>query len=310
MRLDRSHVPWAILSALATFVMALFYLATFHPQSLPLPFDLPTLFSAAPRGRHTYGGTAVGLTFGTLALLIFLFASALGIRKKRRLWRIGNVRIWLRAHIWLSILTLPLVAFHGGFQLGGPHTKWLMVLYAIVMLSGFFGLALQQFMPGLMRDQLPHEVVFEQIPHIRRQYVAAAEEVQKQLQAAIEAARQPLAADAAAVTTTAADPSVSALNDFLVSDCLPYLRLRNGRPHRLGSQSMSDDLFRTMALQVSEKYRPPLDDTQRWCDERRMMDRQLTMQHWLHGWLLVHVPMSFALIVWTVWHAYIEIEYL
>ncbi len=302
------------MSLVATFTMALFYVATFHPARL-LSFELPSLFSSAPRGRNTYGGTAVGLTYGALALLIFLFASALGIRKKRRVWPIGNVRIWLRAHIWLSILTLPLIAFHCGFQLGGPHTTWLMVLYAIVMASGLYGLVLQQFMPGLMKEQLPHEVVFEQIPYIRQQHLAAAEEEHRRLMTTLDTAAQnnasqPVTAGAGPAIEVDTDPSVSVLDHFLLNECLPYLRLRRGRRHRLGSHAMSEDLFRAMKVQVSDKYRPQLDEMKRWCDERRTMDRQLSFQHWLHGWLLVHVPLSFALMVWTFWHAYIEIEFL
>jgi len=30
----------------------------------------------------------------------------------------------------------------------------------------------------------------------------------------------------------------------------------------------------------------------------------------LHGWLIIHVPISFVLLVWTFWHAYITWGYL
>ena len=73
---------------------------------------------------------------------------------------------------------------------------------------------------------------------------------------------------------------------------------------------MSDDIFRLLKLNVTENYLRQLGAMQGWCDDRRMMDLQLKLHHWLHGWLLIHVPASFALIVWTVWHAFIEIEFL
>ena len=317
MKIDRSHIPWAFMALLATAVMALFYLATFHPGWLPIPFEMPQWMREAPRDRHTIGGTALGLIYGSLALLAFLFASALGIRKKKRLWRIGRVELWLKAHIWFSVLTIPLVAFHSGFQAGGPHTSGLLLLYAAVMGSGFFGLALQQFMPRMMKESLPQEVVYEQIPHIRRQLIAAAEEMQKILMLAVEAGRElvPLAApampgDAKTEPAAGPDPSVPVLGEFLVEECLPYLRLRRGTRHRLGDHRMSDDIFRLLKLNVTENYLGQLAAMQGWCDDRRMMDLQLKLQHWLHGWLLIHVPASFALIVWTVWHAFIEIQFL
>ena len=40
------------------------------------------------------------------------------------------------------------------------------------------------------------------------------------------------------------------------------------------------------------------------------MDLQLRLHHWMHGWLLIHVPTSFALLVVTAWHAWIAVSYL
>jgi hypothetical protein len=34
------------------------------------------------------------------------------------------------------------------------------------------------------------------------------------------------------------------------------------------------------------------------------------MHHWLHWWLLVHVPLSLALLIITFWHAYVTVIYL
>ncbi|MBA2585658.1 MAG: hypothetical protein H0U99_04155, partial [Chthoniobacterales bacterium] len=44
-----------------------------------------------------------------------------------------------------------------------------------------------------------------------------------------------------------------------------------------------------------------------WCDERRMLDLQARLQHWLHGWLFVHVPISFLLLIMTFWHAWVTL---
>jgi hypothetical protein len=303
------------MAIIATGVMTLFYLATYHPELVPVPFDLPKILREAPRDRHTYGGTALGLIYGSLALLAFIFAAALGIRRRNRLWRIGRVRLWLRAHVWFSILTIPLVAFHCGFTTGGVHTTWLMLLYGFVMATGFFGLAMQHFMPRIMKDRLPQEVVFEQIPHIRGLLVAAAEELRKSLAAAMEpapaaVAAAPVAEPAEPVPEAEPDTSAGIIAEFMDDECLPYLRKRRGDRHRLGDQKTSDDLFRLLKLHATAQYVQPLIDMQQWCDDRRMMDLQTKLHHWLHGWLLLHVPASFALIVWTAWHAWIEIQFL
>src|SRR5207302_9631444 len=174
---NRAHLPWFIFVVAATFFAVWLYAGNFSPQSLPSALRLPNALVQKPAEFRNVGGTPLGLIFGTIALAIFIFAALLGVRKKIVLWRIGTVQRWLRAHIWLTLLTIPLVILHSGFRLGGPMTTLLMAVYAIVMVSGIYGLILQHQMPHLMKDRLPAETVFEQIPHIRSQLYMAAEKL-------------------------------------------------------------------------------------------------------------------------------------
>src|SRR6266404_5614717 len=171
------HFPWIVFVCLATIAACILYAANFHPDRLPPWIHLPASWIQKPTEHHTVGGTPLGLWFGAISLGIFIFAALLSLRKKIPLWRIGTVQRWLRAHIWLTILTIPLVILHSGFRLGGGMTTFLMLLYAIVMVSGFYGLFLQHLMPRLMKERLPAETVFEQIPHIRAQLAVAAEKM-------------------------------------------------------------------------------------------------------------------------------------
>ncbi len=306
----------------ATAACTLLYLANFHPQHLPFAFRLPAIFGETPPLRNTYGGTLLGLIFGSVAFLIFLFASALGIRKKRRLWKIGNVRFWLRAHIWLTVLTIPLVLFHCGFKLGGPLTSWLFILYSFVMVSGFVGIALQQFMPRLMKERLAREVIFEQIPHIRGKLFEAALELLRDVRAAskaeperveVGAAKSSLAATGTAVVEEVVleeDPSINVIGDFLEHECLPYLRSTRSGKFQLADPKKATDLFRLLRVSVTSKWQPRVDEMEVWCEDRRLMDLQLRMHHWLHGWLFIHIPTSFALLIGTAWHAWVAVRYL
>lgn len=307
MKIDRTHSMWIVFTVLATAVCALLYLANFYPHRLPFTLRLPAFFGETPPARNTYGGTPLGLIFGGAAFLIFVFAAALGIRKKKRTWPLGNVKFWLKAHIWLTVLTIPLVLFHCGFHTGGAHTSWLMVLYAVVMISGFLGIALQQFMPRLMAERLPREVVFEQIPHLRTRLHDAAKKLRDDI-----GKSQPVAAvsGGSAAFTTAGDSSASALVRFLDQECLPYLAARRGDRLRLGDERTASEKFRSLRLNVGEQWRTRVDAMQGWCSERRMMDLQTRLQHWLHGWLIVHVPVSFALLVFTAWHACVAVRFI
>ncbi|MEP7078656.1 MAG: hypothetical protein ABI795_06465 [Chthoniobacterales bacterium] len=438
--LNRAHVPWFLFVCFATVVACVLYIANFHPERLPFPLPLPAFFGETPPAHHTIGGTPLGLIFGATSLAIFVFAALLGMRKKVALWRIGTVQRWLRAHIWLTLLTIPLVLLHSGFRLGGPMTMLLMALYAIVMVSGIYGLVLQHHLPRLMKERLPAETVFEQIPHIRAQLFAAAEKMRdvlkptppKKTDAAAPAATPSksvtatsaaMASTAPAVSTPAArakttvgssttaetvtgptpvaqpaktpappsvvssaaasapkapetigtptarvqaepaagavpreavpagdqaapaPPTVAAaastpgpaavvakpsppprptpaakaptfapdpvseatLVAFIEETVLPYLAARRGDKFRLHDRRFSDDTFRFIKLRVAETYRSRVEEVQAWCDERRMLDLQARLQHWLHGWLFVHVPISFLLLIMTFWHAWVTL---
>ncbi|HMG05067.1 MAG TPA: hypothetical protein VK581_06365, partial [Chthoniobacterales bacterium] len=118
------------------------------------------------------------------------------------------------------------------------------------------------------------------------------------------------AASAPIESTPAGDPvSEKALVEFIERQILPYLRAKRGERFRLGNARLSGDTFRSTTLRVSEPYRGRVVEIQRWCDARRLLDLQTRYQHWLHGWLFIHVPFSFLLLMLTIWHAYVTLFY-
>jgi hypothetical protein len=127
------------------------------------------------------------------------------------------------------------------------------------------------------------------------------------------------AAPKTAVTKPAATPakpalpsdpaSEEALVEFIDRQILPYLRARRGEGFRLGNARFSDDSFRLVKLRVAEAYRSRVEEIQGWCDERRMLDLQTRLHHWLYAWLFIHVPFSFLLLMLTIWHAYVTLFY-
>src|SRR5438876_6271543 len=426
---NRAHLHWFIFVVAATFFAIWLYIGNFTPQTLPSALRLPDSLLQKPSEYRRVGGTPLGLIFGTIALSIFVFAALLGVRKKIVLWRIGTVQRWLRAHIWLTLLTIPLVILHSGFRLGGPMTTLIIILYVVVMVSGIYGLVLQHYVPTVMMERLPAKSVYEQIPHIRAQLVAAVTKMrdsfkpapspaktgtagsasmastaadlstptaraksvvgstiieetiappEKRLEEKIPPPRPPdtkppetmgtptarvpegapvpagtekitgvappsvepkavapptpIAASAAApgekpppatvaqpiakppaavasakVTAATDADSESALLDFLGRQIIPYLTARRGDRMRLGKPRFSEDTFRFVKLRVTQAYRDRVEEMKGWCDERRMLDLQIKLHHWLHAWLFVHAPISFLLLMLVFWHAYVTL---
>ena len=335
---NRAHVPWFLFVIAATTIACWLYLGNFAPGRLPSGLALPAALIQHPSGHHHTGGTPLGLVFGSIAFAIFLFAALFGLRKKLLRWQIGSVQSWMRAHIWLTLLTVPLVVLHAGFRVGGPMTILLLWLYAIVMVSGIYGLILQHRIPRLMQERIPAETIFEQIPHVRAKLCAAAEQLRESFDVlgsgkvlAAGAARtsdtmglaktreddalNPVtSAVVAAVSSEQTAPeadaeSEAALADFLDRQVLPFLKSKRGKTPGLGNAQFSDDTFRFVRLHVTARYRPLVEEIQAWCEERRMLDSQTKLHHWLHAWLFIHVPFSFLLVILTGWHAFVTLFY-
>src|SRR5579863_6369129 len=98
MRIDSSHRPWLTGTATALALAVILYVL-FAIRSIQ-----------GPRG-----GSAIGLAFGIAGYILMLFAGLLGVRKKFPAWRIGRAQTWTRGHLWLGLLSFPLILFHGGF---------------------------------------------------------------------------------------------------------------------------------------------------------------------------------------------------
>src|SRR5262249_41331355 len=107
--------------------------------------------------------------------LLILFEMLLWFRKRVRAWRIGRAQVWMRAHIWLGLLCLPLLIYHSGFRLGGTLSTVLMVILVVVIVSGVWGLAIQQFLPKRMLTEVPSETIYSQIDHVLDQLRTEAE---------------------------------------------------------------------------------------------------------------------------------------
>ena len=163
MRIDRTHRPWLLISIAILAMSSAWYVY------------YVTRGSGALNGPS--GASVPGLTFGIVGTLFMLFAGLLGMRKKVRTWRIGSAQFWMRGHLWLGTLALPLIWFHAGFRHGGTLTSVLMWITYAIVLSGIVGAILQHVLPGRMMRELPNESVYEQIARVRQQLAIDADQV-------------------------------------------------------------------------------------------------------------------------------------
>jgi len=259
-----------------------------------------------------------------------LFAGVLGARRKVPTWQIGRGTFWMRGHIWLGLLSYPLILFHGGFALGGPLTLALMILFTIVIISGIFGLLLQQVMPRLMLTRVPLETVYEQIDSIVGQLRTESDEL-------VAAACGPLGGELAMVpvaverraggglgdrgghaprSTVRAHPAPlpptpesGILREAYLREIRPFLDPHGSSNGILGNPGRAQNLFRQLRTALPTLLHPTVSELEASCEERRQLRDQKRLHHWLHGWLLVHVPLSLALLLLGAAHAVVALRY-
>ena len=70
--------------------------------------------------------------------------------------------------LWLGLLSLPLILFHGGFHFGGTLTRVLMWLLIITVGSGVFGAVLQNYVPRMMTTEVPLETIYAEIGNVQK----------------------------------------------------------------------------------------------------------------------------------------------
>jgi hypothetical protein len=77
----------------------------------------------------------------------------------------------------------------------------------------------------------------------------------------------------------------------------------------MAEEGRANSLFSQQRFLLPPTLHESLSDLQRICDEARQLRRQLRMHRWLHGWLLIHVPLAMALLVLAVFHVIVALRY-
>jgi hypothetical protein len=295
MRIDSSHRRWFV----ATFAVGIVATAVYIPYARV----------------GISGSSAIGITFGVTGYVLMLYAVLLGVRKKFPLWRVGRASTWMRGHIWLGFLSFPLLLFHSGFAANGPLTMVLKLLLIAAIGTGVFGALAQHWLPALMTRSVPLETIYEQIPKIRQQLLAEADQLLSPVLNTSPGPRgdfvwgaRPSFARTAEVLEID-DGSREQLHSVYSETIRPFLM----DPDRIRNECRDKDhaaaLFSGLRDMLPETAHGVLTDLENICEEERQLIRQRTVYHCLHAWLLLHVPLSVALVLLGAIHAVVSLRY-
>lgn len=282
------------------------------------------------------GGTLPGLVFAAIGTAIILFAWLLTVRKWRRSARVGRAYTWLQGHVYLSLVSYPIILYHAGFRWGGSLTSALMWAFTICYVSGILLLIVQQIVPRKLLAQVPLETIYDQIDRVSRLNLAAADSlVESQVAAARVATVPDLGEDdetlPAGPDGSYLSPAATApleLKAFYDTRVRPHLAADLPPVDRAGVGAVL--LAVTTAARRTIRRRPAPPDAQEFADlrtahptvagvldalesfseERRQLLLQKRLQHALYFWLLLHVPTAWIMILLLPLHAIMAVRYL
>ncbi len=212
------------------------------------------------------------------------FLVAYNLRKRLAfLPRLGTSAAWMQAHICVAFVSIAIFVAHAGFGIpNGSFERLLATLYVIVAGSGVYGLYITRTVPKKL-TALNHEVIFEQIPLLRRRLVERARQLIR------ESAR-----------------STDVLARFYVNRLIHFLE----RPRSLAWQvSPSPRRSRQLVLEIqgldrylSESDRQTSRQLAQIVRDKEDLDYHRAMQGRLKVWLFMHVGLTYGLMLTAMLH--------
>lgn len=222
---------------------------------------------------------------GWILFVTMVVLTAYNARKKLPFLPLISSEAWLQFHIYAGLFTAILFLAHVKFKM---PTGWfegtLAWLYVLVMLSGIVGLALSRIAPKRLTTR-GGEVLYERIPVIRRNLQEQAEAL-------------ALRSISEAKSATIADFYAAHLKDFFAGSRNFWLHLLEvHRPVNMLLNQIND-----LNRYLNAKERQTLDEIAGLVRQKDVLDYHYAVQILLKGWLFVHIPVTYSLLLFTLVH--------
>jgi hypothetical protein len=205
--------------------------------------------------------------------------------------------------------------------------------------SGIFGVLMQHYIPRRMTELVSRETIYAQIPTIIRDLRVEADERVEFITADLgleddepeyvraggvkqyfDPVQKKSAAEKVQAVVEKRKSSPQIVIDDHARDALRAHYLQEIRPF-LTERPLADArrlfdaaervaaYFGRLRTIMPVATHDVLRDLEEISEERRELLVQSRLHLWLHGWLLLHVPLSFALLILTVVHAVLSLRY-
>ena len=259
------------------------------------------------------GGSWLGYTLGGVAAALVLLLAWLGVRKRRYRSSLGTLKGWTSAHVYLGLALIVIATLHSGFQLGLNVHTLSYVLMCCVVLSGIYGIVVYARLPleiARLREGSTREAWIEELLDLNEQALKLAEplgaEVHRKVVGSVEKVQiggglrsqlygprvQRASEDSHAVVQQRIDALLSA-----------------PASHSSPLQQQNTAMFMAGQLGKADKSELELQGLQQLLEliGRRnalvaRINRDIALHARLQVWLLLHVPLTFALLAALIAH--------
>ena len=237
--------------------------------------------------REKYANRVPGFDHlsGWALLLVIVLLTLYNARKKIPFLPLFSSQAWLQFHIYAGLLTGTIFAVHVSYRI---PTGWfegtLAWLYALVMLSGFFGLFISRTIPKRLTTR-GGEVLYDQIPAIRRSLQEQAEAL------ALKSVPETK-------STVIAEFYSRELKDF-------FEKPKNFFRHWLEVSSPLNRLMNKindLNRYLNDKERETLAQIATLVRQKDGLDYHAALQGMLKLWLFAHIPLTYSLLLFTLAH--------
>lgn len=222
---------------------------------------------------------------GWLLLSMLAFLALYNLRKKLTYPPLFQSSTWLQIHIYVGVASIVIFLLHTGLRVpNGAFEIALASLFAAVAGSGVIGLGLSRVIPFRLTVR-GEEVIFERIGAYRRQVRQRAEEL---------------------IVGSVRETDVSTLANFYTGRLAWYFaKPRHLWRHLLQSQQIRHHLsaeLRALERYLNAQERLIAAELAELIDVKDNLDYHLAMQGMLKGWLFVHIPLTYALLLFAAVH--------
>jgi hypothetical protein len=275
------------------------------------------------------GGTWLGYTLGTAGALLILWLTLLGVRKRRYSSKLGSVKGWTSAHVYLGLSLLIIATLHCAFQFGWNVHTLAYVLMCAVIASGIYGIVMYARAPAQItanRSQGKQESWLAELDEVNEQTLKLADQIGRDvhrvlvhsvervrvgggLRAQLFAPKEPDRRAFEQLQQQLSETLALKTGQFTTRQLAPAEQKKPRKPTMSNPDAQSTVMFMAGQLAGMDQDAKDAERIQRLLDliaRRRDLITRINRDIRLHArmqiWLYCHVPLSFALLAALIAH--------